>query len=103
FLEVAAHTVGSMQIRNRATIVGNICNASPLADTATALLVLDASVNTYHAQKGERTISIHEFFTGPRKTSLEPGEIVVSITIPKTKGEGVYLKNARREEVDLSA
>lgn len=53
FLSDAAHTVGSVQIRNRATLVGNICNASPLADTATSLLVLDATINTYHAQKGQ--------------------------------------------------
>jgi carbon-monoxide dehydrogenase medium subunit len=102
FLADAAHTVGSVQIRNRATLVGNICNASPLADTATSLLVLNAKINTYHVEKGERTISIHEFFTGPRTNSLELGEIVVSITIPTVKGKGVYLKNARRAEVDLS-
>lgn len=102
FLADAIHTVGSVQIRNRATLIGNICNASPLADTATSLLVLDAKVNTYHAEKGEREISIHEFFTGPRTNILELGEIVVSITIPTVKGKGVYLKNARRAEVDLS-
>ena len=102
FLSDAAHTVGSVQIRNRATLVGNICNASPLADTATSLLVLDATINTYHAQKGRRTISIHEFFTGPRTNSLELGEIVVSVTIPPVKGKGIYYKNSRRAEVDLS-
>jgi CO/xanthine dehydrogenase FAD-binding subunit len=102
FLSEAAHTVGSLQIRNRATLAGNICNASPLADTATSLLTLDAKVNTYHAENGTRSISIHEFFTGPRTNSLEVGEIVTSITIPPTKGKGVYVKNARREEVDLS-
>ncbi|MCR1897730.1 xanthine dehydrogenase family protein subunit M [Irregularibacter muris] len=102
FLADAAHTVGSLQIRNRATLTGNICNASPLADTATSLLVLEAKVNTYHAKNGRRSIAIHEFFTGPRTNTLEMGEIVTSITIPPTKGKGIYIKNARREEVDLS-
>ncbi|MFZ5967583.1 MAG: FAD binding domain-containing protein [Bacillota bacterium] len=102
-LAEASHTVGSCQVRNRATMVGNITNASPLADTATALLVLDAVVEIV-GPKGEREVSIHDFFVWVRKTCLEVGDIVTGVRIPNYKENvyGIYQKHARRDEVDLS-
>lgn len=102
-LAEASHTVGSCQVRNRATMVGNITNASPLADTATPLLAMDAYVQVY-SQEGEREISIHDFFVFVRKTCLKPGEIVTGVRIPYYSENvfGHYQKHARRDAVDLS-
>ena len=99
----ACKTVGSYQVRNRATLVGNICNASPAADTAPPLLVLDAKVNII-GPTGEKIVPINQFFTGVKKNILKKGEIVTSITIPpiKDKWTGVYLKQGRKKEVDLA-
>ncbi len=102
-LAQAAHSVGSLQVRNRASIGGNICNASPAADTAPTLLVYEAEIETW-GPKNSRLISIGEFFTGPGKTVLEQGEFVHKIRIPKkdTESYGVYLKLGRTNSVDLS-
>lgn len=99
----ACKTVGSYQVRNRATLVGNICNASPAADTAPPLLVLEAKVNII-GPTGEKIVPINQFFTGVKKNILKKGEIVTSITIPPIKGKwvGVYLKQGRKKEVDLA-
>lgn len=102
FLAEAANSIGARQIRNLATMAGNNCNASPLADTSTPLLILDASVVIYGIN-GYREISIHEFFVDVRKISLEPGEIVTGIKIPYyEKMDGIFMKNSRRKEMDLS-
>lgn len=102
FLAEACETIGSGQIRNRATLVGNICNASPLADTSTPLLALNAIVKIY--SEGQiKDVPITEFFVGVRKTVLKQGEIVVGIQIPYYENmKGVFYKNSRRKEVDLS-
>jgi len=99
----ACKTVGSYQVRNRATLAGNICNASPAADTAPPLLVLEAKVNII-GPTGEKIVPINQFFTGVKKNILKKGEIVTSITIPpiKDKWTGVYLKQGRKKEVDLA-
>ncbi len=103
FLADAAHAVGSSQVRNRATMIGNICNASPLADTATPLLALDAKVLIYGSD-GEREVSIHDFFVWVRKTCLKVGEIVTGIKIPAYEEmvSGNFQKISRRRMVDLS-
>ncbi len=101
YLVKAALSVGSKQVRNRATCIGNLCNASPLADTATPLMALDAVLEVF-GPEGEREIPIQEFFVFVRKTSLKPGEIVKGVRVPKTAGQGVFTKLARRKEVDLS-
>jgi len=90
-------------VRNRATLVGNICNASPAADTAPPLLVLDAKVNII-GPTGEKIIPINQFFTGVKKNILKKGEIVNSVTVPliKDKWTGVYIKQSRRKDVDLA-
>jgi len=102
-LAEACKTVGSYQVRNRATLVGNICNASPAADTAPPLLVLEAKVNII-GPTGEKIVPISQFFTGVKKNILKKGEIVTSITIPpiKDKWTGAYLKQGRKKEVDLA-
>jgi len=95
----AASAVGSVQIRNAATLGGNLCNAIPCADSAPALLVLDAKLRTLDLD-GRRDIPIAEFFLGPRKTCLRPAEIVEKIVIEDSprEGRGIFLKKGRMEE-----
>jgi carbon-monoxide dehydrogenase medium subunit len=102
YLREAAYSVGSKQVRNRATLVGNIANASPLCDTGTPLYVCDAKVCIVGGE-GEREVPISEFITFVRRTSLQPDEIVVGIKVPYLEGaEGIFTKVSRRKEVDLS-
>ena len=102
-LAEACKTVGSYLVRNRATLVGNICNASPAADTAPPLLVLDAKVNIVGSD-GEKTVPLNQFFVGVKKNILKKEEVVISVTIPplRDKWTGVYLKQGRRKDVDLA-
>jgi carbon-monoxide dehydrogenase medium subunit len=99
----AALTVGSVAIRNRASLVGNSCNASPAADTAPPLLVHGARV-TIAAQDGDRTATLDEFFLGPRRTLCGPGELVVRIDLPRPEaGSGsAFRRLTRRRGVDLA-
>lgn len=101
FLAQAALSIGSKQVRNRATCIGNICNASPLADTATPLLALDAKVHIY-SQVGLRQVPLKEFFVFVRKTVLEHGDIVTGISFDDSDLLGIFTKVSRRHEVDLS-
>lgn len=101
FLAQAALSVGSKQVRNRATCVGNICNASPLADTATPLLALDAKVHIFSGE-GEKVIPLKDFFVFVRKTLLQHGEIVTGISFEDRDALGIFTKISRRKEVDLS-
>ncbi len=77
----AAGRIGSIQLRNRATLVGNLCTASPAADMAPALLCLDASVEIASAA-GTRTVKLSEFFTGVKRTVLDHSEVVTRILVP---------------------
>lgn len=102
-LNQAAASLASFQLRNRATVVGNICNASPGADLPPALLVHDALVNIAGAQ-GTRQLPLHEFFKGVKRTALARGELVVSVQLPDP-GAGdrsVYLRQARLRGHDLA-
>lgn len=81
-LKAAAREVGSIQIQNRGTIAGNLCNASPAADGVPPLLALDARIEIA-APSGRRVLSLAEFITGYRRTALEPGEIVSAVLVPK--------------------
>lgn len=103
-LAEAAHSVGSYQVRNRASIGGNLCNASPAADTAPALLVLDAAVRLTGPGGSSRQVPLKEFFVGPGKTVLQPGELMATVEIPPllAGAAGAYLKLARTKAVDLS-
>lgn len=80
-LAEAAAVVGSIQIRNRATIAGNICNASPAADTVPPLMAYGALV-LVAGLSGGRTVPLKDFFLGPGKTLCKPSELVVGVKIP---------------------
>jgi len=102
-LAQACRSVASYQLRNRATVAGNICNASPAGDTIGACLTLDAVLHI-HGVKGARQEALKTFFLGPGKTVLNPGDIVTAIHFPlPPKGcAGVYLKLGRNQLSDLS-
>ena len=94
--------LGSVQIRNVATVGGNICNAAPSADTAAPLLVLDCKVGLI-GREGERIVPLDEFFVGPGKTVMRSDEIVKEFVMP-VPSEGVasaYWKLTRRKAMDL--
>jgi CO/xanthine dehydrogenase FAD-binding subunit len=95
--------VGSVQVRNLATLGGNLCNAAPSADMAPPLLALDAEA-VITGPKGERRVPIAAFFTGVRKTVLAPDELLVELTIPATgpKSGGNYLRHTPRRELDIA-
>lgn len=99
----AARELGSIQVRNRATIVGNICRASPSADTAPALIA-DGAIVRIHGLGGERTVGLEDFFTGPGKTVLAPGELVTEIVVPPPapRTGKVYIKHGRRRAMELA-
>ncbi len=95
-LAEAARWVGAVQTRNRATLVGNICNASPAADTAPALLGYGAQVKIASAQ-GERTVPLEEFFVGPGKTGLQENELVAELLVPapQPRTGGAFFRRTR--------
>lgn len=103
-LTEAAAVVGSVQIRNRATLAGNICNASPAADTAPALLVDDAVVVVV-GSAGERRIPIDAFFVRSGVTTLARDELVTAIELPRaaTRRGTVHLRRTRRRGHDLAS
>lgn len=103
FLAQSAAEVGSIQIRNRATIGGNLANASPSADTSPALMALGATA-TIASASGERKIAVEEFFKGPGQNAMNPDEILTEVTIPKTAANlvGDYIKFSPREMMDLA-
>ena len=95
--------VGSVQIRNLATLGGNICNAAPSADMAPPLLALDAEA-VITGPKGERRVPIAAFFTGVRRTVLAPDEILVELVVPNPGAHsgGNYLRHTPRRELDIA-
>jgi carbon-monoxide dehydrogenase medium subunit len=102
-LAEAAQTVGSLQIRHRATLAGNVCNASPAADTVPALLLYGAVVVTA-GPDGDRRIPLRQFILGPRLTALRAGELVRAIELPwPDAGSGsAFVRLTRRRGVDLA-
>jgi CO/xanthine dehydrogenase FAD-binding subunit len=99
----AADTVGNYQLRNRATLGGNICNASPSADMAPALLIYEAEV-VLESPSGERQIPVEEFWLGPGKTVLEEDEYLKAIhfPLPPEGAVGHYYKLGRSKMGDLA-
>jgi CO/xanthine dehydrogenase FAD-binding subunit len=95
--------VGSVQVRNLATLGGNICNAAPSADMAPPLLALDAEA-VITGPKGERRVPITTFFTGVRRTVLAPDEILVELVVPNPgpHSGGNYLRHTPRRELDIA-
>lgn len=102
-LAEAAGTVASYQLRNRATIVGNICNASPAGDTIGACILLGGVLNV-HGEDGNRQEPLSTFFLGPGETVLRAGDIVTSIEFPHPVPNlvGKYIKLGRNESSDLA-
>jgi carbon-monoxide dehydrogenase medium subunit len=104
-LAQGAGSIASVHIQNRATIVGNICSASPSADSAPSLLSLGAEVRC-RSHAGERIVALEDFFAGPNQNALLPAEMVEGIRVPPVKpgmkGVGVYLKLSPRERMDLA-
>ena len=103
FLAQSAAEVGSIQIRNRATIGGNIANATPSADVVPALLVLVARVKI-STSSGEKLLPLESVFLGPGKTVIERGDILTEIIIPPASVNlrGEYIKFSPREMMDLA-
>ena len=102
-LAKAVSLLGSVQVRNRATVVGNICRASPSADTIPPLIADGASLTVYNGGT-ERTVLLEDFFTGPGRTVLSPGDIVTGISLPAprpTSGRA-YIKHGRRKAMELA-
>src|SRR5574341_2057251 len=100
-LSDAAATMASVQIRNLATVGGNVCNAAPSADLAPILIALNATVRTCGAE-GERRVPLEDFFTGPGVTVLAPGELLVALEVPPPAGPSLYLKHSPREHMDIA-
>ena len=90
-LSYAARTVGSPQIRNAGTIGGNVATASPAGDMLPVLVALGASIEVASVN-GRRVIPVGEFFVGPKRSALEPGELVISVHVPVRRGPQDYLK-----------
>jgi CO/xanthine dehydrogenase FAD-binding subunit len=102
-LKAAAREVGSIQIQNRGTVGGNLCNASPAADGVPPLLALDASVEIA-AAGGRRLLALSEFITGYRKTALEGGEILAAVIVPKpaARSASAFVKLGARRYLVIS-
>ncbi|MDR1531197.1 MAG: FAD binding domain-containing protein [Clostridiales bacterium] len=100
-LKQAAVTLANSLLRNRATLAGNLCNASPGGDMIPASLVLGASV-VAASPRGEREIPLKDFFLGVKKHVLARDEIVLRVVFPKIQGGGVYLKKRRIRGHDLA-
>jgi len=95
--------VGSVQIRNLATVGGNLCNAAPSADMAPPLVALDAEA-VIAGPKGRRRVPMAAFFTGVRQTVLGPDELLVEFVIPSPgpRSGGSYLRHTPRRELDIA-
>jgi carbon-monoxide dehydrogenase medium subunit len=95
--------VGSVQVRNLATVGGNLCNAAPSADMAPPLIALDA-VAVIAGPKGRRRVPLAEFFTGVRRTVLGADELLVELVVPDSGASsgGNYLRHTPRRELDIA-
>lgn len=100
-LAEAARLMASPQVRNLATVGGNLANASPAADLAPPMLVLEA-VLTASGPWGERPIPIREFFLGPGKSALAREEVLTRIRVPVCAGRAVFFKFSPRRAMDLA-
>ena len=102
-LAQAARELGSIQVRNRATIIGNVCRASPSADTLPPLIA-DGAIAKIYGPGGERSVLLEEFFEGPGKTSLKADELVTEIVVPPPPPHTgkVYIKHGRRKAMELA-
>jgi xanthine dehydrogenase FAD-binding subunit len=99
----AAALIGGIQIQSRATLGGNLCNASPAADSAPALMALGARL-LIGSSSGTRELPVEEFFTGPGRCALQPNEILLQVKIPpQPSGSGTcFLRFIPRNEMDIA-
>ena len=100
----SADTAGGPQLRSIGTLGGNVCNGVTSADTASTQVAYDAMLEITGIN-GMRKLSIHDFYKGPGKVALEPGELLTAILIPKESYEncyGVYIKYAMRNAMDIA-
>ncbi len=99
----AANLIGSAQIQGRATLAGNLCNASPAADSVPALVAAGASA-VIAGPRGKRTVAVEAVGVGPGKNSLKKGELVEAILLPKRKPRSgdAYLRFIPRTEMDIA-
>ena len=99
----AANLIGSDQIQGRATLPGNLCNASPAADSVPALIAAGAKAVVVGPLK-KRTVSVEKIMIGPGKTSLAKGELIEAITLPKAEPRSgdAYLRFTPRTEMDIA-
>jgi len=99
-----AEVIGSVQIRNRATLVGNVCNAAPSADTSPGLLALGARVRIV-GPTGRRSLGLDHFFSGPGRTALKRGELVTGVQLPTIgpRTGSAYVRHTTRGAMDIAA
>jgi carbon-monoxide dehydrogenase medium subunit len=99
----SAAMVGSLQVRNLATVGGNLCNAAPSADMAPPLVALEAQA-VIAGPRGERRVPMADFFTGVRQTVLAPNELLVELIVPAPGAHsgGQYLRHTPRRELDIA-
>ena len=99
----AAELIGSTQVQGRATVVGNLCNASPAADSVPAMVAADASVHIV-GPDGERDCAVLDIPVAPGKTALKPGEIITSVFLPArpARASDAYLRFIPRTEMDIA-
>ena len=103
-LATGATSFAGVQVRNLATVGGNICNASPAGDTLPALLAFDAQCRIV-GPDGERWVSLDQFFVGPGRTALQPGEILTELQLPPPlpNSGSLYIKHSPRGAMDIAA
>lgn len=98
----AAKTVANSLVRNRATMVGNICNASPAGDMLSPALVLEGEIETLSKTGGRRRIPLKDFFKGVKKNALNENEMAVKVIFKPMEGKGCYLRKSRIKGHDLA-